>query len=134
MLVIIKFFRYQKCYNTRWPVYKFVFQLLWCPYSSTRCLLSLLLIRCNTFLKELFFINTDIVAAHASIVSSLYPSNCWRISYIFIYSISYSAFPMVNTRILNQIKLIINISQNCHHFHVVIASTISLFGHSTASV
>ena len=40
-----------------------------------RCLLSLLLIRCNTFLKELFFINTDIVAAHASIVSGMYPTN-----------------------------------------------------------
>ena len=49
-------------------------------------------------------------------------------------SICNSAFPKVNTRILNQIELIINISQNCHHFHAVIARTISPFGHSTASV
>ena len=129
MLVIIKFFRYQKCYNTRWPVYKFVFQLLWCPYSSTRCLLSLLLIRCNTFLKELFFYKYRHCCGTRI--------HCkWYVSYQLLKDIIYLHLEhqFIMNEILNQIKFIINITQNCHHFIAVIASTISLFGHSTASV
>ena len=128
MLVIIKFFRYQKCYNTRWPVYKFVFQLLWCPYSSTRCLLSLLLIRCNTFLKELFYKYRHCCGTRI---------HCkWYVSYQLLKDIIYLHLEhqFIMNEILNQIKFIINITQNCHHFIAVIASTISLFGHSTASV
>ena len=129
MLVIIKFFRYQKCYNTRWPVYKFVFQLLWCPYSSTRCLLSLLLIRCNTFLKELFFYKYRHCCGTRI--------HCkWYVSYQLLKDIIYLHLEhqFIMNEILNKIELIITITQNYHHFHAVMASTISLFGHSTASV
>lgn len=60
----------------------------------------------------------------------------WYVSYQLLKDIIYLHLEhqFIMNEILNQIKFIINITQNCHHFIAVIASTISLFGHSTASV
>ena len=94
-----------------------------------RCLLSLLLIRCNTFLKELFFYKYRHCCGTRI--------HCkWYVSYQLLRDIIYLHLEhqFIMNEILNQIKFIINITQNCHHFIAVIASTISLFGHSTASV
>ena len=60
----------------------------------------------------------------------------WFISYQLLKDIIYLNLEhqFIMNEILNQINITINITQNCHHFIAVIASTISLFGHSTASV